>query len=237
MLQRWHLYQSRWSRQLQIGEQQDDPLFAVALHSGLFGRARLTLHAGPKKKSPVVATVRRPPGKGHDFEVLFPAHRPSDRLAQHADDNITEDVVLVKAQAPSTSQRSRRCYQFTIKVGRGWERWTQTFEWRAVSRRTGSSLAKNSTGTAGHLPPEETWELVCLDSDLRSPFLPESRDEGDREGRVALWRGTSKSKARRVSFAFVNAGATGELGQRFAELAMITGLALWDEEHRRRQPS
>lgn len=229
--QKWHLYQPGWTRQFKIGERQDAPLFAVVPHTGWFGRPRLTLHAGEGKKSDVVAAVKKPPpslgglGNRHGFRIVFPG-----------EEGMPEDVVEVKAcllSVGAAALRQHRSYRFTVKVGSGWERRAETFEWRYTHGKTVRAL-REGRGDGGLRKAmnriEGGWELVRLDSEVGFSQGPSGGEEV-----VAVWGEASVSLHKKASFAFLNSGATGKLGNRFANVAVISGMALWDEEQRQRR--
>lgn len=233
---RWNLYQpSGWTRKFKIGECQDAPLFAVVPHSGWFGRPRLTLHAGSGAKSAVVAAVRKTSssfvrGNRHGFEIVFPSAPGEDREGE----GMPENVVEVEAHLSVDSLLRHRRYRFTVKAGRGWERRAETFEWRYTHGGRAVGVLREGKGEGkfrkalGRL--EGGWELVRLDSAVG---LRPGWSGG--EEIVAVWGEPAMGMHKKASFAFVGSGAMGSLGERFANMAAISAMALWDEEQRQRR--
>lgn len=226
--QKWHLYQPGWTRKFKIGEHQDAPLFAVIPHSGWFGRPRLTLHTGAGRKSDVLAVVKKSSFSLRNragFTIVFPS-------AEARED---DDVVEVMAHLSPNAMFQHRSYQFTVRAGTGWERHTETFEWRYThgknigilreGRDDGKSRKAMSRLQGG-------WELVRLGSER---FRPGQSGWSGGEEIVAVFGEASMSMHKKASFAFLGSGATGKLGERFANMAVITGMALWDEEQRQRR--
>ena len=236
--QKWNLYQPSWKRKFRIGEHQDAPLFTIVPHTGWFGRPRLTLHAGPDAKSDVAALVTKPSfphDNRHGFEVRFPptsstAGSTADAASDSSGGSAAGGVVVeVRSNHPMHSPLQHRTYQFTIKLGRGWQRWTETFEWRHTHGDVPRVLRDGKDD--GRIRKvmnrlEGGWQLVRQGSGIGR--------SGEGEV-VAVWGEVLVSAHKKATFAFVNSGATGELGERFAETAVVSGMALWDEEQRERR--
>lgn len=211
--QRWNLYQPGWTRKFQIGTHQDSPVFCVTPHMGWFGKARIKLHADAHKKSAVVAMVKKPVWTMHNrngFKIIFPSS---------ADGGKEKDIVELRSPF-SVGQliQAHRAYQFSAPTAGGR---AETFEWRHThSGQVIGALREGKDDGWLHTAANRVmgaWELVRLDG---------------REEKVACWADAGISMHKKVAFAFLGAGASGQLGERFATLAVITALALWDEEQR-----
>lgn len=232
--QAWHIYQSGWTRKFEIGEHQNAPHFAVISHTGWFGRPRLTLHSGAGSKSDVVATVKKPPsGNKHGFRVIIPSAETSEGGEAPSD-----HVVDVEAHSPAGPSQKfhHRTYRFSVRPGSGWRRRSETFEWRHAHGEAIEQVCEDTADEAlrkGLDQIERGWTLVRLDPGMG--FRPGYGWGHKEEEVVAVWGETSTSRDKKASFALLGSGATGELGGRFANMAVITGMALWDEEQRQRQ--
>lgn len=111
-----------------------------------------------------------------------------------------------------------RAYQFTAPVGGGRP---ETFEWRHTHRADIIGALREGKDDGWLRAAAErvsgVWELARLDRG---------------EEAVACWDDAGMSMHKKIAFAFLGSGASGQLGERFSTLAVITALALWDEEQR-----
>ncbi|KAI2634275.1 hypothetical protein GGS26DRAFT_41264 [Hypomontagnella submonticulosa] len=106
-------------------------------------------------------------------------------------------------------------YRFTMDIGFGANRHTEHFEWHHEDN--------------AHGPGYPGFHLMRLSSpDVQVPAASYGQ-EWDELVAVLSW---NHRHPRRVAFSFENSGATHRLGERWALLAVMTGLTLWDSSVR-----
>jgi hypothetical protein len=221
----WNLYKPSWTGPFVIGEHRDVPLLAVTRHSGILGRPRLTFYAGSDKKSPVSATVIKPSAalhNKHNFQIIMPSTQADEYTIRKPNDVVEVHVNI--------SRRDVK-YMFNVRVGRGWERWTQTFEWRYIQGRDIQLLRQHNDESFHHGLGQLTggWALYKVAGSRPGTFPALCRENDEI---VAVWGEPSIMTDAKATFAFLNSGADGQLGHQFSNLAVITALAIWDEQQR-----
>jgi hypothetical protein len=210
-------YQKRITTVFHLGEHAHQPIFAVKTHTGWSGAPGVVLHSGPSDKDPPLAAAGNETGleteRHKDTLVILPPLPGSGTDSSH--EYLRHD--------PTYRTES---YRFNIDVGLGGDKgmYPEEFEWR---RSLGDEVKElnNKKNILG-------WELVRLSSDMA--IRPNETGEGsarvtaDGKEMVAVWApyaGWSLTKAFR--FQFMGSGASGELGERWATMAVITALRLW----------
>lgn len=212
---------------LQVGVERDQPMFALRLHSNmaLFGRPALTLHVGPTKDGPRVAMVKDAtlnPLRPHDFDVICPP--PAAGRLLDGDEN-------VKVPVRCDLVDIYRAYKFSVAITgasqqqqqqqQGGQQLEEHFEWRHTF---GGEVADLIGG------PAAGWKLVRLDRNA-------SGHGGTSDGKevVAVWANGKKTLKEAMTFRFLNAGVTGELGDLFGLAAVVSAMGIWDHIRRERQ--
>ena len=198
-----------------LGEHQNQPIYAISIHSGMFDSAPIVLHSGPDEMRPPLATVEWQTF-GSSFDVSLPPTPGSKR-------DVAEEHVESRFGGFAAS-----AYQFSIEVGQSNVR--ETFEWR---HSYGDAIA-NLGGYYGG------WKLVRMN---RGP--PGGGGSGDAnyvsggftdsEGNevVAAYTQAISSLTKVATFQFMGTGDSGVLGERWAILAVITAFALYYKQVRR----
>lgn len=99
----------------------------------------------------------------------------------------------------------------------------ESFEWRR----------SNSPAVAGLGGRSQGWKLVRLSSEvLPPPGRSGLTAAGDGHEVVAVCAHAVMSLSKLWKFAFAGTGASGVLGERWAVMAVVTGLMIWDLESR-----
>jgi hypothetical protein len=208
-------YQKKLTSTFHLGEHADQPLFAVKTHTGWSGVPGVVLHSGPTDKDPPLAAA------GNETGLESERHKDTLVLLPPPPGAENESSYEFLRHDPSFKTET---YRFTIDVGLGGDKETlpENFEWRPSDRQEIQQLVKRNKYILG-------WELVRLGSrvDIRdgegsSGITP------DGEEIVAVWAryaGWSLTKA--FKFQFMGSGASGELGERWAVMAVISALRIW----------
>lgn len=212
-----HLYTQPFSRMFQLGEHQESPVYAVSTHSSWSGNPDVVLHTGTSKNDLPLAAAEATPSIPPSLTIHLPSLPGSDQKAT------IEPLVECKGL-------SRR-YRFSIEVDpAGAVR--EEFEWRHSSgsaikdyacARQGWKLMRMSTN-----PPSGVDFLSSID------YKPSSYKSSDDKEVVAVWANFGMSTNKLWRFAFLGTGATGALGERWAVMAVMTALLMWEQERRAR---
>jgi hypothetical protein len=197
--------------------------FKVSLPNGFYGS--LILDDASKSTAPL---ARASPEGRRGYDVLLPGSIVAESLRR---------------------QSRKNKWTFAIPVGGNGE--VEVFEWR---RSRGSEIKQLGASWRG-------WKLVRMGSSGRGQHdaaeyhekddesLPRYSSEDEKHGRadsvhaieengegeiVAVWAksGCWTSLHDVGEFAFHGSGATGELGQRFAVMAVMTALCIWQKAMR-----
>ncbi|KAI1078988.1 hypothetical protein F5B20DRAFT_590988 [Whalleya microplaca] len=208
----WNLYRSQsLGRVLMLGAQETGPLYAVSQHSGWSGKPHMILHSGPSDTLPALAAGIRPATLGeaqHSIIILPPLPGSSLDSSQE----------LFRAHAG----RPRVTFRFTVVVGTEPSSWRrETFEWR---HSYGDAVASLDGARDG-------WKLVrsagvssVSPSNTSSPVSATSSDGHEL---VAVWAYARFSLSKAMKFRFLGSGETGALGDRWAIMAVMTALRMF----------
>ncbi|GKT52695.1 hypothetical protein ColTof4_14277 [Colletotrichum tofieldiae] len=203
----FNVYSQSFSRTMILGEHQDQPFYAMSIHSGLSSSPPIVLHSGPTNTSPPLASVEHHSFSSRMSITLPPAPRGSPGGAPIVD-------LESKMDFPSSS------YVFAIGVGPNCERLEQ-FQWRPSAGEAIAMLDGRSRG----------WKLVRLAHSAG----PAAFRGSDGKEVVAVWTDAGMSMTKLAKFAFTGSGLTGELGERWAIMAVISGLAICERQRQRRR--
>ncbi|KAI0013335.1 hypothetical protein F4779DRAFT_447444 [Xylariaceae sp. FL0662B] len=195
-------------RHYTLGTHQSQPLYAVSLHSGWSGQADVVLHSGADDRQPPLATVNRGTFS-RDAVVTLPPPLPG-----HAAAAAQESVEHVGVFGNPT-------YRFAIETTNGGR---ESFEWRHSRSADVQALGGRGGG----------WKLVRLAGGGGGGGGSRSSDGKEV---VAVWSWATMSLTKVLRFEFLGAGAAGALGERWAVMAVISALSMWDHERRARNSS
>ncbi|KAI0169394.1 hypothetical protein GGR52DRAFT_574613 [Hypoxylon sp. FL1284] len=235
----WSLYRTlSFSRVLMLGPREDEPMYAVSRHAGWWSRQPdLVLHRGPSDAHPTLASGTGGVGVGRHSIVALPA-LPGSRLGS------ATELLLRSADGVAMEKTRPARFRFAIEVGPdtavAWRR--EVFEWRRSRSRSrdGDDNDDECDGivTAFLDGAASGWKLVRLaenDSNGRSKsggrrcrlVWPRS---GDGSEVVAVWSRVSRSLRTVLKFRFLGSGATGVLGERWAIMAVVTALRMYQRQ-------
>ncbi|ROW13987.1 hypothetical protein VPNG_04098 [Cytospora leucostoma] len=217
-----------------LGEHQADPLYAVTAWTGWSSRANLVLHNGAAEDAPPLATVSYDPwGRRMDVSLPPPPSQTTASIASIAN-------APISIQVP-TAARQKFVFRVDIPwphsavAGGGQQQQRsrkESFEWRRSSSPAVAGLGGRSQGwklvrLSGEVPPHDPSALAAavLGSGPRS-----GGDDGCEV--VAVCAQAVMSMTKLWKFAFLGTGVSGALGERWAVMAVVTGLAIWDQESR-----
>ncbi|CRK26210.1 hypothetical protein BN1723_013794 [Verticillium longisporum] len=221
----FNVYLQGFSRTMILAENQAQPIYALRAYSGFAGDASLILHSGPTERHPPLATLDFAPFSLGIVVTLPPSPIPGVPSA------LSLDPITGFAHGG---------YSFTIDVGTSVSpgssgRWPlEEFQWR---RSRGDAVA--SLGGRGY-----GWKLVRLaggpppgaDQQWRRAGLAAGAHRGsDGAEVVAVWSEMGYSMSKALRFAFLGMGLTGLLGERWAIMAVMTAMGLFERERRSRQ--
>jgi hypothetical protein len=213
----FNLYYQGWpNNSFILAEHQTQPLYLYSAHSGLTDLPPVLLHSGPDPSYQPLASASFM-FMSVSFEVELPPVPGSGApLAREA-------VVPVGSHGGLGTG-----YSFTIEVGPGGNGPRESFEWR---RSSGDAVAV----LGGH---HYGWKLVRLSNGPPGggnvPFAPGGFRDSQGNEVVAAWTmGSGRSLTKVAHFRFMGTGLTGLLGERWAIMVVITGLALFQRDRRR----
>jgi len=210
---RFNIYRAGWGASFILGEHQDQPLYCVRSHTGWSGNPDVVLHNGPSESSPPLATANK-----ETWSTSMTVELPPVRVGDWQATSTTEYVT-------SQGMTSLR-YTFEVEVGTGgasgaMKPLREAFEWRHSRGYEVHSLG------AGAGPG---YKLVRLSGRGAGGTVA-----GDGNEVVAVWADYGLSLSKVLCFGFLGSGATGELGERWAVMAVITALGIWDQQTKRRR--
>lgn len=218
-------------RRHHLGEHQATPLYAVAVSAGFAGlRASLVLHNGPTENHAPLAAVTYEHWGNRMRVDLPPLPPPPGGRGAGAPPPRAAPVEL---QTPGVMTPSFGYFRFRIEVPRpaggaagvetAWVK--EAYEWRRSN-----SLAIGGLGGAS-----QGWKLVRLADELPPGGLSVAGTgppSGDGHEVVAVCTAAVMSMTKLWKFCFLGTGVSGALGERWAVMAVVTGLILWNRENR-----
>ncbi|KAI0171301.1 hypothetical protein BJ166DRAFT_518410 [Pestalotiopsis sp. NC0098] len=206
--------QSGFGRSYYLGEHGNQPIYAVKTHTGFSGEPDVVLHSSANESSPPLAGVSANT-LSRSATVELP---PLPGSGRHS----AEETLDFSGFSYGT-------YTFTIEVGSTGRR--ESFEWRHSHGNEVDSLGGSSSG----------WKLVRLATDAPggqgdgSQFVRGGPQSSDSKEVVAVWSNARMSMSKQLNFQFLGSGVTGALGERWAVMAVITALRIWDRERKARR--
>lgn len=202
-------------RRYSLGEHQHTPLYAVGVWQSWSTQASLVLHNGPSEDYPPLATVAFD-AYGRRMNVTLPP-LPGE----------------VSAQPISVTAPTMMSSTISFRVEVPWPGPNGSVQWRkeAFEWRRSNSLAVSALGGSA-----QGWKLVRLSKELPPGGLTMAGSgppSGDGFEVVAACTTAVMSLTKLWKFCFLGTGVSGALGERWAVMAVITGLVTWDRENRR----
>jgi hypothetical protein len=212
----FNIYSQGLSSTWTLAEHQDHPVYRVVLHSGFSGSPGLVLLGGPQKSAPPMASV--------DFHVF--SSRMTITLPALPGQNPTQGA---QEQLVNSRRGIQRTYPFSIEVDLATGK-REAYEWRYSGGDAVTSLNANHFG----------WKLVRMaggpppgvESEGGGKFVPGGFTTSDAKEIVAAAAETTLKGAKIGRFMFMGTGQSGLLGQRWALMAVITGLGLLEADRR-----
>ncbi|KAI1206677.1 uncharacterized protein F4807DRAFT_219861 [Annulohypoxylon truncatum] len=205
---------TKWSRMMYLGEHADQPFFAVTTHTGLSGKPLLEMHAGPTGSEPIIATAGSESRWSSGRTTIVKLIPGGGYLSDSAASGETTTTFTMK----ETCFKKHVTYPFSVEVGLGKDVRVEHFEWR--SSRGEEVKALDSASWRG-------FKLVRLGSESLGPGGERAtRSAGassDGKEVVAVYTANGHFSRNKVfKFQFLESGATGVLGEKFALAAVIT---------------
>lgn len=180
--------------------------FTISLPYGWWGH--MIFYDGPSDQHPVLVTTKDESKMGNKLSVMLPAS-PKEGVESRPE--------LVKWQTLSGKER----YWFGLEVGHGAQRHLQRFEWRHSHGAEVHNLGGSKWG----------WKLVRLGPQAGSDDGKASSTEAlasDGGEIVAVWADAKGLSMTRIGeFRLMGSGATGELGQSFSLMALVSCMIIW----------
>lgn len=212
----FNLYTDGWgSRTYTLAEHQHSPFYSVRLHTGWSGEPPVVLHSGPNADAaPLMAAV--------DFEAF--SSSMTITLPPIPGRPMTSEVPV------DSDMGWHRTYRFTIETGLPGHERPEAFEWRHSYGEAIAALDGDRDG----------WKLVRMATHAPAGFgNAEFRAGGmmtsDMREIVAVWTDAYMSMTKQAKFAFMGSGNVGVLGERWAVMAVMTALGIWEKERRAKQ--
>ncbi|KAI1761169.1 hypothetical protein GGR53DRAFT_469612 [Hypoxylon sp. FL1150] len=183
------------------------------------GQPDLVLHRGPSDTLPPLAAGTGGVGVGRHSVIVLPA-LPNSRL------DSSQELLL---RVDEARKKWRVRFRFAIEVGpdphTAWRR--EVFEWR---HSHGDAVSAFLDGA------KAGWKLVRLadssgDEGGGRLVWPRSSDGCEI---VAVWAHARLSFTKVLKFRFLGSGATGALGDRWAIMAVMTALRMYQHNQRNR---
>ena len=222
------VYSGFMTSDLTIGQHKDSPIYAVSVHSGLSGQPNLVLHAGTTKRAPLMAAV-----DFHSFsrrmDITLPPPSSSSPAAKNSSASGGAGIRNTGPRAHETVEARfsgwNNAHPFTIDVEATGRR--EAFEWRHSTG--GLAVGSLDAGSSG-------WKLVRMDAgtdrNANGGFTT-----SDGRPVVAVWSRTNFRGNKVGKFMFLGAGADGSLGERWAMMAVMSALGLYEKQRRQERRS
>ncbi|KAL1859476.1 hypothetical protein Daus18300_009621 [Diaporthe australafricana] len=203
-----------------LGEHQVAPLYSVTAWSGWAAPsgANLVLHNGPSDDHAPLATVAYD-ALGRRMGVNLPplpGHAPQPISVQTPTLMSAKFSFLVEVPWPGLAGAAPGVVTYR----------KEAFEWRRSNSLAIGGLGGRSQG----------WKLVRLSNELPPGGVSVAGSgppAGDGHEVVAVCTDAVMSMTKLFKFSFLGTGLSGALGERWAVMAVVTGLVIWDQERRR----
>jgi hypothetical protein len=199
------IYSVGWGGGYTLGEHKDQVLYAVSTHTGWSGQPAVVLHTGPRNSLPLMAAV--------DFQIL--SHAMTITLPALPG----RGVAGKEEELSSKFNGWSRIHGFSVEVDLASGR-REEFEWRHSSGDAITALGADHFG----------WKLVRMATSPHAAHSSFTTKDGKEV--VAAWSRTSMRGSKVAKFQFLGTGETGLLGERWAIMAVVTALGIYERERR-----
>ncbi|RGP79510.1 hypothetical protein FLONG3_2258 [Fusarium longipes] len=217
----WKKYACFTSMNLNLGPPDAEPMYTLSFHRGLYGD--ISIHKGPSPDSPPIATSSRIKKYRDDYVITLPS--PSGK-------GVHEEIMRL----PS-SWKGR--FWFGCLVGNGPEQRVERFEWRRSRGAEVKSVGQSKWGG---------YKLVRLGStNMKEEEYSSSEEDvnedssnsgegytSDGKEVVAVWGNAScwKTMSGVGELQLRGSGATGELGNMWALMTVMSCMSVWQKIQR-----
>ncbi|GFP59523.1 hypothetical protein TASIC1_0013021900 [Trichoderma asperellum] len=198
-------YDPSWKKfKMILGQAPSEPLYVFNLPEGWWGD--LIMYNGPTLEHPPLAAVRNTGKSGMGDAVTLPPLGPGQEVIDEKMSRRRKGLTDVFSFAAVVDTRE----------GEKTTRRVQRFEWVGSGRKEVKDLNEWTHG----------WKL-------RRVIASDAEDEDESENELpageilAVWADSSMSLKKAAKFQFLNSGATGELGEAWALMAVITFVRVW----------
>ncbi|KAL7921046.1 hypothetical protein ACQKWADRAFT_296777 [Trichoderma austrokoningii] len=199
-------YEPSWKKlQLSLGEASSEPLYTFNLPEGWWGD--LIMYNGPTLQHPPLAAVRNTGKSGMGNAVTLPPLGPGQEVLEEKMARRSKGLMDVFSFAAVV----------TAREGEKTTRRVERFEWVGSGRKEVKDLDEWSHG----------WKLRRAQA---ASGADEDEDEAANQMEIlAVWADASSIRSMRkaAKFRFLNRGATSELGEAWALMAVITFVRVW----------
>ncbi|KAL7786789.1 hypothetical protein V8C37DRAFT_289078 [Trichoderma ceciliae] len=209
-------YDPSWRKlKLSLGQDASQPLYMFNLPEGWWGD--LIMYNGPTLEHPPLAAVRNTGKTAMGNIVTLPPLGPGQEVIEEKMARRRKGLMDVFSFAAVVEARegekTRRCVQRFEWVGTGRKEVKDLHEWTR-----GWKLRRVVANGAGE----------AADQDADTDADGDEATNGSTAGEIlAVWADSSKSLTKAAKFQFINSGATGELGEAWALMAVITFVRVW----------
>ncbi|KAF5984858.1 hypothetical protein FBULB1_3152 [Fusarium bulbicola] len=199
-----------FSYKLLLSGPNGEPMYTIELAKGSY--SDILPHSGSSIHSPLLAASSRPSTRRGDYLI---------RLPSFSGDAPREEIL----HCPK-GLTGRGHFWFVTQVGHGPDQHREGFEWRSSRGVEARSVGQSSRG----------YKLVRVGStNFHNGSTNRVGYTSDGKEVVAVWASTSsfKSWSGVGEFQFRGSGATSELGQLWALMAVMSWMSIWQEAQRK----
>ncbi|KAI1421669.1 hypothetical protein F5Y12DRAFT_766366 [Xylaria sp. FL1777] len=208
------------------GENQQDRLFAVRVHTGysmsepLGERQGLYLYDGPTTKDPLLAAVG-------DDSVLFRSLPVNNNSCIYLPARKTRGLTEEMMRAYITTDK-HAAFRFSVEVGSGLKMHRQAFEWRNITKSEVDDSAEHG-GFKLFFSSENPEQNVPNGESSRQGAHTSSAAASDDEVLAILeWRRFLTSPKHPFDLKLAGSGLSGKLSERWTLMVLVTALRLWE---------
>lgn len=200
-------YEASWKKlKLSLGEVSSEPLYTFNLPEGWWGD--LIMYNGPTLEHPPLAAVRNTGKSGMGNAVTLPPLGPGQEVVEEKMARRSKGLMDVFSFAAVVHARE----------GEKTTRRVERFEWVSSGRKEVKDLHEWRHG----------WKLRRVVASGADQDADEAANVKMPAGEIlAVWADSTMSMRKAAKFQFLNSGASGELGEAWALMAVITFVRVW----------
>lgn len=199
-------YESSWKKlKLSLGEVSSEPLYTFNLPAGWWGD--LIMYNGPTLEHPPLAAVRNTGKSGMGNAVTLPPLGAGQEVLEEKMSRRRKGLMDVFSFAAVVQ----------VREGEKTTRRVERFEWVGSGRKEVKDLHEWKHG----------WKLRRVVVSGADEDEDEAANEIPADEILAVWADSTMSMRKAAKFQFLNSGATGELGEAWALMAVITFVRVW----------